>query len=79
MSNNSRGLNFHDRLLEYQHYKGGIYRLLCIAQHEETGEHFAVYQACNKPFVFCRPATEFFGAVVIETGDVVPRFKQKDI
>ena len=33
----------------YRHYKGNLYRLVCIARHSETLEDMVVYQDVNAP------------------------------
>lgn len=53
----------------YRHYKGGLYQLLEIAEHTETGEALVIYRD-KRGVVFARPYDMFFGEV-----DGVPRFK----
>ncbi|GFN31342.1 DUF1653 domain-containing protein [Paenibacillus xylaniclasticus] len=58
----------------YQHYKGGIYEVLFIATHSETGEKLVIYKN-QKDETYARPYDMFFENVVIN-GVTVPRFKQ---
>lgn len=45
----------------YQHYKGGVYRVLCESIHTETGEEFTNYIRvdCPKKQVWSRPSSMF--------------------
>lgn len=45
----------------YKHIKsGGLYRLVCLAVHEGTGAHYAVYESLKTGEVWLRPSEEFF-------------------
>lgn len=61
-------------MTKYQHYKGGIYQLLTIAKHSETGEKLVIYQN-SEGKVFARPYDMFFENVLVN-GEMVPRFKE---
>jgi len=61
-------------MTKYQHYKGGMYTLLHIATHSETGEQLVVYQNTEGK-VWIRPHDMFFEDVVVD-GDRVPRFRE---
>lgn len=63
-------------LATHQHYKGGLYRVIEIAPHTETGEEMVIYAHLypHKPSVFPRPASVFFSS----TADGEPRFKRLD-
>ena len=39
----------------YKHYKGNIYKILCIAKHSETCEDMVVYQSVKNNDVWTRP------------------------
>ena len=44
----------------YKHYKGKLYRILCIAEHTETQEKFVVYRALYPPYAaYARPFNMF--------------------
>jgi hypothetical protein len=61
--------------MRYQHYKGGVYKLLSTSVlHTETYERLAVYEN-EKGEVFARPYDMFFENVVVD-GKKVPRFKE---
>lgn len=49
---------------KYRHFKGGIYQVLCVAQHTESGEYMVVYQALYGSFgMFVRPLDMFMEPV----------------
>lgn len=50
----------------YQHYKGGLYRLLHRATEEATMKPVVVYQAVDGNRVWVRSMDEFFGSAVVE-------------
>lgn len=52
----------------YRHHKGGIYKLICTAFNEATGEEKAVYQSMETAEIWERPFNEF-----------VEKFKETDI
>lgn len=39
----------------YRHYKGNIYKIICIAKHSETLEDMIVYQSVKTGEKWCRP------------------------
>lgn len=57
----------------YEHYKGGLYEVLYVASHTETGEQLVVYQSLRDHRIWVRPATMFFENVVLG-GARYPRF-----
>ena len=43
---------------KYRHFKGGEYRVFCMARHSETGEEMVVYQALyGERGIWVRPAS----------------------
>jgi len=59
----------------YQHFKGGMYRLVDIARHSETMEEMVIYQKYDKESEFwVRPKDMFFEKVIVN-GCEVERFK----
>ncbi len=49
---------------KYRHFKGGIYQILCVARHTESGEYMVVYQALYGSFgMFVRPLDMFMEPV----------------
>lgn len=57
----------------YQHYKGGVYKILHEGQNENTQEQVIVYQSVDLKTVWVRPKQEFYGLV-----NDIPRFKLMD-
>ena len=39
----------------YRHYKGNIYKVICIAKHSETLEDMIVYQGVDDGKIWVRP------------------------
>ena len=59
----------------YQHYKGGLYKVIGIAKHSETKELMVVYRAKAKDHdLWVRPFKMFREKVEVD-GKKVPRFK----
>ena len=59
----------------YRHYKGGVYRVVCVAHHSETLEDMVVYEAVDGSTGFwVRPASMWNETVTAADGRTVPRF-----
>ncbi len=61
-------------LLVYEHYKGGRYEYFGRAIQESDGRPLVLYRLVDTKTILVRPASEFFGDVVID-GVSVPRFR----
>lgn len=60
----------------YRHFKGGLYKLLCIARDSETQEELVVYQALyGEGHVWVRPKKMFFETITRD-GQTFPRFEE---
>lgn len=59
---------------KYRHFKGGEYRVFCMARHSETGEEMVVYQALyGERGVWVRPAS-MWNETVERDGKTFQRF-----
>lgn len=58
----------------FKHYKGDYYKLICIANHTETGEKLVVYKN-EKDECFARPYEMFYQTIQLN-GVEVPRFAE---
>lgn len=59
----------------YRHYKGGLYQIICIGVHTETGESLVTYRNyLVKSKAWIRPVDMFFGKVELSDGTTVDRF-----
>ncbi|MRW89479.1 DUF1653 domain-containing protein [Duganella sp. FT80W] len=62
--------------MRYQHYKGGLYELVCEATLESDLSPMIVYRAANGT-IWCRPRDVFFELVEVD-GKQVQRFTPLD-
>ena len=59
---------------KYRHFKGGEYRVFCMARHYETGEEMVVYQALyGERGIWVRPAS-MWNETVERDGKTFQRF-----
>ena len=59
---------------KYRHFKGGEYRVFCMARHSETGEEMVVYQALyGERGIWVRPAS-LWNETVERDGKTFQRF-----
>lgn len=59
----------------YRHFKGGLYRVQCMASCSETHEVQVVYRSVVDGLVWVRPASRFMEHVA-HLGASVPRFER---
>lgn len=62
--------------MQYRHYKGGLYELVCVATLESDHTEMIVYRAANGS-IWTRPRDVFFELVEVD-GQKVPRFAPVD-
>ena len=68
----------------YQHYKGGIYKIIGVALGQDSSDHtlgvengrFVVYRAVRRTKLFIRPVSDFESQVCTPEGRTVLRFRQ---
>jgi hypothetical protein len=58
--------------MQYRHYKGGLYELVCVARLESDLSEMIVYRAADGS-IWTRPKDVFFQLVDVD-GELVPRF-----
>ena len=65
----------------YRHFKGGLYRIMCLATHTETEEKLVVYQTlCGECKVYARPYDMFASEVDHEKyPDCAQRYRFEEI
>jgi hypothetical protein len=59
-------------LIQYRHYKGGLYELVCEATLEADLSPMIIYRA-HDGSIWARPKSVFFELVEVD-GEKVPRF-----
>ena len=60
----------------YKHYKGNLYKVLCIANHSETLEKMVVYQALyGNGEIWTRPLSMWSDRVLVD-GKQTARFEE---
>lgn len=50
----------------YQHYKGGLYEVVCLANHTENNETLVIYKSLSFGSTYARPFKEWFDDVDTE-------------
>jgi hypothetical protein len=58
--------------MQFRHYKGGLYELVCVATLESDLSEMIVYRAADGS-IWTRPKSVFFELVEVD-GKLVPRF-----
>ena len=59
-------------MIQYRHYKGGLYELVCEAKLEADLTPMIIYRAADGS-IWARPKSVFFELIEVE-GVLVPRF-----
>lgn len=59
----------------WTHYKGGVYQIVTLAVHENTGEPLIVYRSLKYGTIWVRTVTNWNEQVAI-LGGYTPRFKK---
>jgi hypothetical protein len=50
----------------YQHYKGGIYEVVCLANNTDTDESLVIYKSLSFGSIYARPLKEWSDNVEME-------------
>ena len=53
----------------YRHYKGGLYKVISLAEHTETKEKLVIYQSVSFGSIYARPLSQWFEEVPYLNGD----------
>lgn len=53
----------------YQHYKGGLYKVIGIASHSETLEKLVIYVSLTNHFLWARPLSMWCERIRIDGAD----------
>jgi hypothetical protein len=48
---------------KYQHYKGGKYEVICLANHTDNNEPLVIYKSLSFGSIYARPLTEWIEMV----------------
>jgi hypothetical protein len=48
---------------KYQHYKGGKYEVICLANHTDNNEPLVIYKSLSFGSIYARPLKEWFDIV----------------
>ena len=58
----------------YRHYKGNLYKVLCIGKHTEAMEDLVIYQAMyGEQLIWCRPVNMWTEEIEFN-GNKIKRF-----
>lgn len=60
----------------YQHYKGGIYKVLGLGRHTETEEPVVIYESMDSGAIWVRPVSSWLEPVPLpKPGSTISRFQ----
>lgn len=48
---------------KYKHYKGGLYEVITMATHTETGEPLVIYKSLLFGSIYARPLSMWFDSI----------------
>ena len=64
---------------KYQHYKGGKYEVICLANHTDNNEALVIYKSLSFGSIYARPLKEWIEIIGTEkagTKYLIPRFEK---
>lgn len=64
---------------KYQHYKGGKYEVICLANHTDNNEALVIYKSLSFGSIYARPLKEWIELIGTEKAGTkypIPRFEK---
>ena len=65
---------------KYQHYKGGKYEVICLANHTDNNEALVIYKSLSFGSIYARPLKEWIELIGTEKTGLkypTPRFEKR--
>lgn len=65
---------------KYQHYKGGRYEVICLANHTDDNEALVIYKSLSFGSIYARPLKEWIELIGTKKTGLeypIPRFEKR--